>query len=134
MNDIVADRADFEKFIQEIGVNAHQLRSAELTATCIPKAQKYFQVGNSKIDRLGMIAVECLFSGTDIIARVGQNWTTMGRFVNHSKTPNFKAYQFGYDVHFLLQHDLVTGEEATIDYRQLKAVLDKSDSTQEVRP
>lgn len=55
-------------------------------------------------------------------------WTVAGRFTNHSDTPNMdviKTKDKGFM--FLSNSDIPVGEELTVNYRSVKAVLKKEE-------
>lgn len=123
----LADRADFEKFLQEFNLTAEYVRGvSENLSDCIffPNGTVAVTVAPSGIEGLGLFATAC-FSAGDLIApaRINGLRTPAGRYTNHSPYPNAKPVVMG-DAIFLVAVKNIcgsrggqAGDEITIDYR-----------------
>ena len=84
----------------------------------------YLTINSSKINGLGLFAVEPIKKSTDIgISHVkdrhfanGYIRTPLGGFINHSTTPNCKTFYEGRLISIITITDIKIGEELTLYY------------------
>jgi hypothetical protein len=101
----------------------------------LPFGSYKFAIFDSKIQGKGLFASANIEEGEVIgVARIGNCRTPIGRFTNHSKTPN--AYprlnsQGGIDLVaktcIMGSRGGLDGEEITVDYRQSRVTAEKLD-------
>ena len=84
----------------------------------------YLTINSSKINGLGLFAVEPIKKSTNIgISHVadrhfanGYIRTPLGGFINHSTTPNCKTFYEGRLISIITITDIKIGEELTLHY------------------
>ena len=84
----------------------------------------YLTINSSKINGLGLFAVEPIKKSTNIgISHVkdlhfanGYIRTPLGGFINHSNTPNCKTFYEGRLISIITITDIKIGEELTLHY------------------
>ncbi|WP_150051126.1 SET domain-containing protein [Methylomonas rhizoryzae] len=124
---ITEARDDFERFLAEYDFTAAAVRAiTENTADQIPMPEGFDKVRlqPSSINGMGMFAT-CEVDTNEVVApgRVGVMRTPVGRYTNHSPTPNAYFFQAsGGDVVLVAKRRVTAGEELTIDYRQAGSV------------
>jgi quercetin dioxygenase-like cupin family protein len=125
LNRIAHDHADYALFIDEFGFSQRKIDSMlEYTADFSPIELDGMQLFASPIHGRGIRATRSLQAGINIgMARIGIKRTQLGRFLNHSKTPNiqFNTLANGSLVAFTIR-DIAAGEELTNCYRQAMRV------------
>jgi hypothetical protein len=124
---IAADSEDYESVVRELGMTQDDVNAIVLNESDIvdmPSGSYKFQFAPSPIHGRGTFAVGAYSKGEEIgVARIGGKRTPLGRYVNHSKTPNATALFDGDNVYFHATRDIggnrggLLGEEITIDYR-----------------
>jgi hypothetical protein len=96
----------FEKFRKY-----HSLRDINLLKT---------RIGASEIQGLGVFATENIPLETEIEKALDGRYTTqVGRYVNHSASPNAKVEYRGKDLFLISIIDIMINSEITINYRIL---------------
>ena len=86
------------------------------------------EIKDSLIEGQGAFLTEDVpFRGTIGTARVGTNRTPLGRYTNHSFTPNAKPVLEGDVVYFEARGALSSGDEVTVDYRDVGEVAAELD-------
>lgn len=124
------DKNDFELFLAENGIDADwawEQSQRQDTMTEMPHGGYKFKVGDSAIHGKGIVATADIMEGEVIgPARLGDKRTLLGRYTNHSATPNAKPVRRGMssDIDMVATRSIdgmkgfMDGEEITIDYRQ----------------
>lgn len=116
---------DFDAFLKETGIT-HQNMEAAKCYTRVTKlsgaAASRVKVAKSTIEGLGLMARTDLEPGEAFEALFRGQWTEAGRFTNHSATPSAVAATTGHGLAFVVVKPLKTGEELTVDYRQVKSL------------
>ena len=124
------DRSDFDLFLEETGLDADwvwEQSQRQDTMTEMPHGGYKFKVADSVIHGKGVIATADIKEGEVIgAARLGDKRTPLGRYTNHSATPNAKPVRRGisWDIDLVAVRDIngmsgfIDGEEITIDYRE----------------
>jgi hypothetical protein len=124
------DENDFELFLQENGLDADWvLEQAQRQDTMkeMPHGGYKFKITDSAIHGKGVIATADIAEGEVIgPARLGEKRTPLGRYINHSATPNAKPVRRGtsWDIDMVATRNIdgmkgfMDGEEITIDYRE----------------
>lgn len=124
-----ADRADFDTFLWETGMNAAAVRrESENTVDQIPFPGGAYKVkvGPSGIEGKGLIACADIAPGELIApARIEGKRTPAGRYTNHAKVPNAQMVGDPCGDIFLMALCAIggslggqDGDEITIDYRE----------------
>ena len=125
--DRTAEREDYAAFLSEFGFDeAYVRRASENTVDQIPlPAGAYgFRVGKSQIEGRGLLASSDLIAG-EIIgpARIGNCRTPIGRYANHSPTPNAVYFVADETIWLMAIQPIrgnvggLDGEEITVNYR-----------------
>jgi len=126
MMDVQTDREDFKKAIAELGFTELQIRAiSENTAdmTDLPDGGYKIIIGNSQIEGKGVFTTADIEAG-ELIAptRIGNKRTIVGRYANHSPTPNaVMKLGKGLDVNLIALRK-ISGEEITVNYRDVVAL------------
>lgn len=114
--------SDFEVMLAESGFTADEAR-AQATQThdikVVDLDRLFLEVKSSKIEGVGLFTKATFENGQYIgPARVGKNRTQLGRYANHSGTPNAMPVMLGEDIYYKAIQTIWAGEEITIDYRE----------------
>lgn len=118
---------DFKRMLEEVGVSEETVRAqseCETDQIPMPFGSYQFQKGPSRIHGVGIFACGDYQAG-DFIgeARIDGMRTPLGRFTNHSGTPNARMVKNGsrIDLYALCSisgnHGGQLGDEITVDYR-----------------
>lgn len=125
----VADRDDFQRMLNESGFTAHtvQRQSENLADQCpMPQGSWKVKTGQSPIQGTGIFLTSDADAGEVLgPARINGLRTPLGRYTNHSPTPNAQMVLLPTgDICLVTLHDVkgcaggLDGDEVTIDYRQ----------------
>lgn len=127
-----ADREDFKRLVVDAGFTEEVVREqSENEEDQIPMPDGYpnVTVRNSAIEGKGIFLSFPATAGSIIgPARVDGNRTPLGRYTNHSMTPNAKFVKNGNDIWMVALKDIDgcvggdQGEEVTVNYRQALAL------------
>ncbi len=126
------DRADFDNFLWETGLNAESVRrESENTVDQIPFPVGAYKckVGASQIEGHGLIATADIVPGEMIApARLELKRTPAGRYTNHAKLPNARMERSRFadcdDIYLIAARPIggtlggQDGEEITVNYRE----------------
>jgi SET domain len=122
------DQKDFALFLSEIGATQHQLDEAakHVGVVGIPVGfSHYVFVAASPIDGMGVFSKKRFDPGEFIApGRINEDWTIVGRFTNHSKTPNSRVLKEGDLLNHYASVPIGELEEITLDYRQVRNELE----------
>jgi hypothetical protein len=125
----IHDREDFQQLLIETGFSAEEVRRiSENTEDQIPMPTNLgtkITIRDSYIEGLGIFLSHPATSGEILApARLGGYRTPVGRYTNHSPTPNAKYVQFETgDIYLVALRDIKgcqgggQGEEVTVNYR-----------------
>lgn len=122
-------REDFHTMLSEYDISASKVRQqSENTQdqTDMPLGAWQFKTGQSSIQGTGIFLTSSASAGYVVgPARLAGKRTPLGRYTNHSNTPNARMEQLpNGDIQLVLARDVQgcrggeDGEEVTIDYRQ----------------
>lgn len=125
----VADRDDFQRMLNESGFTAHTVQhQSENPADQCPMPQGSWKVktGQSPIQGMGIFLTADAAAGEVLgPARIKGLRTPLGRYTNHSPTPNARMVLLPTDdIYLVTLRDVkgctggLDGDEVTIDYRQ----------------
>ena len=127
-SDRASDRADYAAMLVEVGISEETVRSqAEDTSDCIPFPSGSYSCGvfDSPISGKGLFATADFPIGSVIApARIGDQRTPAGRYINHSADPNADMVEYGGNIYAVATRDIagcrasLLGEEITTDYRK----------------
>jgi hypothetical protein len=123
------DHEDYQQVLKEFGFTEEIARTQSENLEDqrgMPHGTYAFKVGSSKIEGKGIIATGNYNEGEVIgECRINGLRTPLGRYTNHSKTPNAKPIiQENGDIYLVATKKIVgnkggqDGEEITIDYRE----------------
>lgn len=114
--------SDFDLMLQESGFTADEARAQAAQTHDIKPVdleKLWLEVKESPIEGLGLFAKVTFQTGEYIgPARVGKNRTQLGRYANHSGTPNAVPVLLGQNIYYVANQTISAGEEITIDYRE----------------
>lgn len=124
-----SDRADYAKLLGELGISDAQIRKeSEISTDMVALPPEYatrVSVRKSAIEGDGLFLSSPAAAGDSIApARIGQNRTIAGRYVNHSATPNCEYITMNGNIYLVALTDIngaiggSAGCELTADYRQ----------------
>lgn len=126
------DREDFKRLVVDAGFTEEVVREqSENEEDQIPMPDGYpnVTVRNSAIEGKGIFLSFPAAAGSIIgPARIEGNRTPLGRYTNHSMTPNAKFVKNGNDIWMVALKDIDgcvggdQGEEVTVNYRQALAL------------
>lgn len=125
----IADRDDFQRMLNESGFTAHtvQRQSEDLSdQRTMPQGAWKVKTGQSPIQGTGIFLTADAGAGEPLgPARINGLRTPLGRYTNHSPTPNARMeLQPSGDISLVTLHEVkgcaggLDGDEVTIDYRQ----------------
>jgi SET domain-containing protein len=116
------DHLDFYTALDEYGFTPKevQLMSEASNRIQLPPGEYKFRVDASDIEGWGIFAIREIPPGEIIApARINGLRTVVGRFTNHSATPNAQVLiQLNDNINLVAARPIHWGEEVTIDYRQ----------------
>ena len=121
-----ADRDDYCSFLAEIGLTENDVRGqVENLADQVTAQHVKTKISESPIHGLGMFATATI-AADEVIgkARIGDQRTPFGRWVNHSKSPNAHMVKNGSNIDLVSARQIggctggQDGEEITVDYRR----------------
>lgn len=113
---------EYLDLLKELGISPEEARApVEDTSDLIDFPTPYnVEVKESAIEGLGLFAVSDFDYGTLVApARLGGMRTPAGRYTNHSATPNLTLITSDSDIFFIAKVDIKSGEELTVDYREV---------------
>jgi len=125
-----ADHADFLKMLEDLGVTAEQVKDQSenpYDQTRMPLGFYKFQLAESPIHGKGVFACSGYEAGELIgEANIGGSRTPLGRYTNHSASPNAKMVYANGGIYLYADKDIhgqmggMLGDEITVDYRQAR--------------
>lgn len=121
---------DYFLFLEEIGITEAQIREAMSRGVDYdPTEIKGIELRPSGIHGTGTFSTRCFALGEHIAdgMKMGR-WTTLGRFANHSLIPNMRAESAEGSMIFVADRAIRENEELTINYRSVKAAIEKGES------
>jgi len=126
-NSYVIDREDYKNVLLESGFTEDVVRMQsedESDQIDMPYGSYKYMVSTSKIEGKGVFATAAINTDEQIApARIKNMRTPIGRYTNHSATPNAKMMQIGDSIMLVAIKPIsgckggLTGEEITTDYR-----------------
>lgn len=115
------DRDDYERILVETGYTLAERRTiSENPEDQIPMPRGFAVAFlPSQIEGTGAFAMSVFLTG-DVIApaRIGDKRTPVGRYTNHSTTPNARMERDGDRINVVALRDIEYNEEITVSYRQ----------------
>jgi hypothetical protein len=120
----LADCIDYHRMLAEVGIS-HETAWAQSTNEADRRdlAIDGVVVGPSQIHGVGIIATRAFVPG-DLVgpARVAGMRSQLGRYTNHSLSPNARMYRDNEDILLFALAPIRDGEEITTDYRDSLAL------------
>jgi len=114
------DNFDYQNFLIETDIDLIVKNENDICP--VPRGFDDFHIKDSPIHGLGVFASDHLLAGCNVgPARIGINRTPLGRYTNHSASPNcvmLKADNTT-DMFLMTQQSIKMGDELTVDYRQV---------------
>lgn len=116
-------KTDFECFLQEIGLTQSQLDAVRDRVAFRPittEDEDVLRILPSPIHGVGVHAITG-FRMNEPIRPIMMNgvWTAIGRFMNHSATPNCSPSFSGSTLSAVAIREINPGDEITINYRDV---------------
>ncbi len=125
-----ADHVDFDKMLDDLGVTKEQVKLESenpYDQIKMPLGFYKFQLAESPIHGKGVFACSPYEAGELIgEANIGGNRTPLGRYTNHSASPNSKMVYRSGNIYLYADKNIqgqmggMVGEEITVDYRQAR--------------
>lgn len=119
-NGIMQARADYFSLLDSVGISpeqAHQESRISIDRVTIDIAGMGLEIRPSPIDGVGVFTIKRRGIGIIGPARISGNRTQLGRFINHSHTPNAEMIKQADDLFINCIRPMEPGDEVTIDYR-----------------
>lgn len=119
------DNFDYQTFLIETDMDQNDVDAIvknETDLVPMPKGFDDYHIQDSPIHGLGAFASDHLAAGCSVgPARIGDNRTPLGRYVNHSASPNCVMVKVAEsnDMVLMTQQSVRMGTELTVDYRQV---------------
>ncbi len=113
---------DYLNMINAMGFSESEVRQISENIADLIDAPIYgVSVRDSQIQGKGVFADRDFSAGEQIgAARKGDKRTLLGRYANHSFTPNAKPENADGEMIFIATTDIAEGEEITVDYRAVR--------------
>ena len=117
--------ADFDLFLKEKNLTHAQVDEALRIVKVLPhEGESNVLTAPSNIHGTGVFIRHKSEAGARIgMAMINGTWTVIGRFTNHSQTPNSKVFGDGWNMSVISGRSLDQGEEITVNYRDVGSVL-----------
>lgn len=116
---IEQDRADYQRFLSQLGIGPAVMDSMVNTNDLIPMPEGFdVEVRASRLHGLGLFACRN-FKVKEIICpgRINGHRTPAGRFINHSANPNATPIKIFDDIGAMALRHIAMNEEILINYR-----------------
>jgi len=129
-------RIEFQRTLLQLGYTQKEVDAEVFQDDLVdmPDGTYKFQQSRSPIHGQGVFATGSMENGEVVgAARIGGNRTILGRFVNHSSSPNCKMLIAGDCINLVTTRDIhgnlggQLGEELTVDYAQAVATRNAFD-------
>jgi hypothetical protein len=121
------DQEDYIKLLSEFDIEESVVKSQcenKDDQIDMPPGSYKFLIAKSNIHKKGVFATATINIGEEIgPARIGDKRTPIGRYVNHSKSPNAKMVAIGKDIYLVATQKIegcrggFNGDEITTNYR-----------------
>ena len=117
--------ADFDLFLKEKSLTQAQVDEVlRVVKVLPPEFEPAVITAPSKIHGTGVFIRHKSEAGDRIgMAMIKGTWTVIGRFTNHSPTPNSKVFGDGWNMFVISGRSLDQGEEITVNYRDVGRAL-----------
>jgi SET domain-containing protein len=125
------DREDYQDWLAELGKSEDQLRASfnqDDDVIPFPAGTYKVKVAPSRLHGEGLIATDDIAAGELICAaRIGDQRTPAGRFLNHARDPNARMVKQAQVIMLVAVRDIkgcrggFAGEELTVNYRRAYA-------------
>ena len=114
----------FDDFLEECGLTQEDIALAKTKAGVpLTEDSPRYEVRESDIDGLGVFALQDLDG--DVGKFKSDEWYTLGRYTNHSATPNCKCFLLNDTL--ILKGKVSKDEEITVDYFQVREMCQLQD-------
>lgn len=117
--------SEFAQDMAELGFTTGEVRAISQSATDLdldPGLAPCVYLASSSIEGQGCFSKGEMTGDPIGWARFKGKRTLLGRYVNHSRTPNVEYRREGDDFYAYALRDIGCGEELTVDYRQARIV------------
>ena len=129
------DTVDYQRALVEIGVDESkvcEIMESQPYTDKMPEGFEHIIVKPSKLSGLGVFTTKRVDSGAVIgPARIKETRTPLGRYANHSYTPNAEFRETPYGLESISLREIQEGEEILNDYRQGAKIWGASFNKQE---
>ena len=113
----------YNDFLEYIGVTEEQMLRARSVVEFTEVPSTYYEVRPWAIEGLGVFATTA-FCGNIGKFCDGNEWFTLGRYINHSDTPNCYVEHRGPSIAVIA--DVQKGQELTLNYFAVKDYMEAS--------
>lgn len=125
---MIATLSDYDLFLEEIGVTSEEMRNQAPKVPFIPIPSAYMwnvYIGPSEIEGKGTFAYHEIGPGEMISpAKMGLEWTSLGRYANHASNANAFMQKKGDVLMCVALRTIHSGQEITVNYRQVKQSME----------
>lgn len=117
----MTDQEDYARLLEETGISEETVRSqSECVDDQIHFESDNIAISESEIQGRGVFATKDFPENTEVVpTRIENKRTPAGRFTNHSIDPNAKMELRGNSVLLVTTKAVKSGEELTVNYRQV---------------
>lgn len=117
--------ADFDLFLKEKNLTHAQVDEALRIVKVLPhEGESNVLTAPSNIHGTGVFIRHKSEAGARIgMAMINGTWTVIGRFTNHSQTPNSRVFGDAWNMSVIAGCPLAPGEEITVNYRDVGKAL-----------
>lgn len=119
----------YESMINELGYSVEEVRRlSEIKDDIINTEINNIEIKESNIEGKGCFTKAMIKKGHDVgVARIGLNRTILGRYVNHSFSPNTTCEVKNNSIYFIAINDIDKDEEISIDYKKVRKSANELD-------
>lgn len=110
--------SEFELLCEDIGRTPEEVRSiSECVHDLVSDNNPYIEIETSEIEGLGIFVTKDFEEG-DVLgnSRIDDNRTELGRYTNHSSSPNASCLVKDNLIQFIANRPIKSGEEITVHY------------------
>ncbi len=121
---------EYENMVNSLGFTVDEVREiSERKDDIVHVDNKRIQIRKSEIEGHGIFSMVDLKPGETLgEARIGDNRTDLGRYTNHSFTPNVRPEIKNNSIYYNAVQSIKIGDEITIDYRTARQAATELDS------
>lgn len=119
--------SDFDLFLQEMGLTHEDMDDARRRVTyaaMTPLERGVIYIAPSDVEGQGVFAKGAIVAGAQVCPVMSDiYWSIVGRYMNHSDTPNIDVKKIAGSAWFVALTDIPADAELTVNYRRVRDVL-----------